>query len=238
MATSKVDVWDLVNTVAPHTRRVLLYGPPGTGKSYLARTAGVEDPNKVYPVPVHSDLAAVELRGHFVHAGDAEGFRWADGPATTAWRNGGRLVLDEVDRASDDALSFLLGVLDDHETAKLVLSTTGETITPHENFTVWATMNGEPEDLPDALADRFPVTVNVTTPNPAAVATLPTDLRRMATALAAHPESDRRIGLRSFLEFARLRKVIEPKVAAQLVFAHRADEVMDSLSMATATEKK
>lgn len=236
MAPKKRNTWALLEAVAEHTRRILLYGPPGTGKSYIARTAGEPDPANVYPIAIHSDLGAYELRGHFVtkHAG----MEWADGPATSAWRNGGRLVLDEIDRASDDALSFLLGVLDDHETARLVLSTTGEVITPHPSFTVWATMNGEPEDLPEALADRFPVTLEITEPNPNAIKALPQDLRRMASALAAHPEPEQRVGLRSFLEFARLRQQVDAEVAAHAVFGVRAQEIIDALGLAAAVDKR
>lgn len=228
--------WEKVEAVAAHSRRILLYGPPGTGKSYIARTGGDVDTDRVYPVTVHSDLGAYELRGHFVTKRD--GMEWADGPATTVWREGGRLVLDEIVRASDDALSFLLGVLDDHETAKLVLSTTGEVITPHEDFSVWATMNGDPEDLPEALADRFPVTVLIDRPNPAAIAVLPKDLRRVATILAVHEDPAQRVGLRSFLEFARLRSNVEATVAAEVVFGTRAQDILDGLEMATVVDKR
>ena len=230
-------VWEAVETVAPYTARILLYGPPGTGKSYLARTAGVQDPLKVHPVAIHSDLAAVELRGHYIQT--AEGFVWVDGPAVTAWRDGGRLVLDEIDRASDDALSFLLGVLDDPETAKLELSTTGEVLTPHQDFTVWATMNGEPDDLPDALADRFPVSLEVLAPNPAAYKRLPTDLRRIAKVMSSVPYDDEgHMPLRNFLEFARLRKSVDETLAAQICFGVAAEEILNAVRLGKEADKR
>jgi len=231
------ELWKAITTVSPYARRILLYGPPGTGKSYLARVAGVQDSEKVYPVAVHSDLAAVELRGHFIQTKD--GFRWVDGPATTAWRNGGRLVLDEIDRAGDDALSFLLGVLDDHETAKLVLGTTGEILTPHPDFTVWATMNGEPDDLPEALADRFPVTMELKAPNPEAFKSLPEDLRRIAQVMAEVPYGDAgHVPLRCFLEFARLREHVEHELAAQVCFGLQAEEILTAVRLAKEVDKR
>jgi hypothetical protein len=216
------EMWGLVGDVAPHARRVLLYGPPGTGKSYVARNAG--NPKNAYPLVVHSDLPAAELRGHFVPQSTG-GLKWMDGPATQAWRDGGRLVLDEIDKAGDDALSFLLGVLDDEATAKLVLGTTGEIITPHKDFTVWATMNGEPEDLPPALQDRFPVTVKIGAPHPAALAALPDDLQALAAKFTVLTQKEGRIGIRSFFEFAKLRPHLGEDRAAALVFGERYGDV-------------
>lgn len=235
-ASKNDTLWELVEAAAPHTRRILLYGPPGTGKSYLARMAGL-DGRDVYPVSIHSDLPAAELRGHFIPTQDG-GMKWMDGPATTAWRSGGRLILDEIDHAGDDALSFLLGVLDDAPTARLVLGTTGEVITPHDRFQVIATMNGEPDDLPPALADRFPVSVMVSAPHPAAIAALPDDLRPIGQSLSAHPDPNRRMPLRSLLEFDRLRAAVGQAHAAMLIFGERAQELVDALDMAKASEVK
>lgn len=237
MDKEMVQQWSRVEKAAPHSRRILLYGPPGTGKSYLARTAGVKDGQEVYPIAIHSDLPAAELRGHFIPTQDG-GMKWMDGPATAAWRSGGRLVLDEIDRAGDDALSFLLGVLDDTPTARLVLGTTGEIITPHPSFSVIATMNGEPEDLPDALADRFPVSVRITEPHPNAIAALSPDLRGLGESLTVHEDANRRIPLRSLLEYDTLRTHIGKDDAAALIFGARAREVIDALELAAVAEPK
>lgn len=214
--TSNAKTWDLIEAVAPHARRVLLFGPPGTGKSYTARTAGVKNPAKVFPIVVHSDLPAAELRGHFVPQKEG-GLKWMDGPAVSAWRSGGRLVLDEIDKAGDDALSFMLGVLDDEKTAMLTLGTTGEVLKPHEEFTVWATMNGIPEDLPEALQDRFPISVQITEPHPGAIAALPPEFRNLAASLSMRTD-DSRIGIRQFYEYARLKDKMNPEHAAELTF--------------------
>lgn len=207
-------IWSVVGRVGPHARRVLLYGPPGTGKSYVARTAGVKPGRTVHPIIIHSDLPAAELRGHFMptQMKDAAGnplpsaeFLWHDGPAVRAWRDGGRLVLDELDKLGDDGLSFILGILDDEETALLELGTTGEVISPHKDFTIWATMNGLPEDLPPALQDRFPTTFHIDAPHPAAIARLPEDLRYAAQKMSIEKSAAKHVGLRSFIEYARLR---------------------------------
>ena len=220
--------WDLVERVAEHCRTLLLYGPPGTGKTFAAHS-NLGD-RTLYTVTLTPDSPAAELRGHYVPQGNQ--FIWQDGPAIKAWRLGGRLVLNEIDLAGGDALSFLLNALDSSETACLTLPT-GEMVRPHPRFQCVATMNGNPsEDLPAALRDRLSVCVKITDAHPEGLASLPQDLQPAAkgTVLAKDPE--RRVTLRSWLAFASLREQVGPAAAAAAVFQARGKDIIDSLKIA------
>lgn len=222
-------VWDLVASVVQHSRSTLLYGPAGTGKSFAAHTADLAG-RPLYSITLTPDTPAAELRGHYVPV--LNEFKWQDGVAIRAWREGGRLVINEIDNAGGDALSFLLNCLDSPETACLSLPT-GEMVRPHERFQAVATMNGNPdEDLPPAIRDRFPVAVEITEAHPQGIARLPRDLQAAAkgTVLASDPA--RRVTLRAWLAFAHLRSSIGDQAAAQAVFQARAGDVLDALKIA------
>lgn len=223
------DIWNLVASAIEHADRILLYGPPGTGKTTAGCRAG--DPSTLYKVTLHEEMPAAELQGFFMPDGDR--FKWHDGLAVRAWRDGARLVLDEVDRASGDALTMLYAILDDPEVAALSLPT-GETVYPRTGFKVVATMNGRPEDLPDALRDRFEVSIEINEANPKAIEALPEDIRRVAESTVANEDPNRRASVRNWKSFASLRKDMGDDLAAQAVFGDRAEEVLDSLRVASA----
>ena len=157
------DCWKQIQAVLGKTRRVLLYGPPGTGKTYSAvkQTAPLNangTPN-VYQVTMTEDTASANLEGFYKPSSDGT-FQWHDGIAIQAWRNGGRLVINEIDHASPDAMTFLHAILDDQDIAMLTLNNDDkETVRPAEGFQVVATTNSPPESLPLALKDRFPVKI-------------------------------------------------------------------------------
>lgn len=225
-------VWDLVASVIQHSRSTLLFGPPGTGKSHAAHTADL-DGRPLFTVTMTPDTPSAELRGHYVPVGNE--FRWQDGPAIRAWREGGRLVINEIDHAGGDSLSFLLACLDSPETACLTLPT-GELVRPVPGFQAVATMNGNPDDeLPPALRDRFPVAIEVTEAHPAGIGQLPQDLQAAAMGSVVASDPARRLTLRAWLAFASLRAQIGAEAAAQAVFRSRAGDVLDALRIAMGT---
>jgi MoxR-like ATPase len=184
----------------------------------------------VLAVTLTEDTPAAELRGHWVPAGGD--FRWQDGPTIAAWRGGHRLGLDEIDRASGAALTWLMGILDDFPTAMLTLPS-GETLRPHSRFSVVATMNGDPAvDLRPALRDRFPVAIHVDAIHPAALAQLPDDLRAVAMTTTFAAEPDRQASVRRWQEFARLREHLGEEMAARACFDPRAEELLTALRVA------
>lgn len=222
--------WNLVQQVADHCRTLLIYGPPGTGKTYAAHS-NLGD-RTLYTLTLTPDSPAAELRGHYVPQGNQ--FVWQDGPAIKAWRLGGRLVLNEIDHAGGDALSFLLNALDSSETACLTLPT-GEMVRPHPRFQCVATMNGNPEqDLPPALRDRFPVCVEINEAHPQGLESLPQDLQAAARGTVLAKDPSRRVTLRSWLAFASLRERVGPDAAAAAVFQARGKDIIDALQIASA----
>lgn len=223
---AKFDRWTVAESVVGAGRgNTLLYGPPGTGKSYAAQSGGVN----VFNVTITPDTPAAELRGHY-HPRGGE-FVWQDGPVVRAMREGSRLVLNEVDHAGGDVLSFLLAALDNPETCRVCLPS-GETVRPAPGFHCVGTMNGQPEDLLPALRDRFAAAIEIEEPHPAAIDALPEDLRNAARGTVSAVGGDR-ITLRSWLAFASLRSTLGAETAAQGLFGERWQAVLDSLTAAT-----
>jgi MoxR-like ATPase len=227
---------DLADVLAAGVSRVLLYGPSGTGKTYAALHHGAGH------VPAErlvctEDLTSGEITGTWMPVGENR-WEWREGPAIRAWRGsgglGGRLVVDEVDRASGDALSTLLAMTDSAESARWRNPETSEWVRPGPQFSVIMTTNIEDlEDIPPSLRDRFPVSIRIDRPHVSALASLSDDLRAPALAGSLGPAS-RRVSLRSFYAFDELRRHLGPTRAAQLVFGDDvATSVLDALSIAS-----
>lgn len=226
---------DFADVLSAGLSRVLLYGPPGTGKTFAALRHGAHQEHTERLVCTE-DLTSGEITGTWMPTGEGR-FEWREGPAIRAWRGsdgkGARLVLDEVDRASGDALATLLAVTDSPESARWRNPETLEWVRPGASFSVVMTSNiDDLEDIPRALRDRFPVSIRIDRPHPGAVARLSSDLRGPALSGSIGPD-DRRVSLRSFYAFDELRRHHGPARAAQLVFGDAvAPGVLDALSIA------
>ena len=226
--------WDAIQAVLSKGMHVLLYGVPGVGKTHVASKTA--DGRPVYKVTLTEETAAAEMRGHYIPRGSE--FVWHDGPGLMAWRNGGRLVADEIDRASGDLLTFMYGLLDDPSVAMLTLPS-GESIKPMAGFQCIATTNCmELESaLPPALLDRFSVRINIDELHPDALARLSPDLRLAAPATLKH-EGVRRISYRQWSAFDGLRSATgDADMAARAVFGDRATDVLNSIALAAAAPK-
>ena len=96
---TETENWVIIDAVIATSKRVLLHGLPGTGKTYAAARQNLGDDNqKVYQITMTEETPAAEIRGHFLPKGDE--MVWMDGPAVLAWKEGARLVINEIDRAS------------------------------------------------------------------------------------------------------------------------------------------
>jgi MoxR-like ATPase len=224
---------DLGDVMDAGVNRVLLYGPPGTGKTFAALRFGVNDEHAERLVCTE-DLTTGEITGTWMPVG-ASRWEWREGPAIRAWREdggqGGRLVVDEVDRASGDALSTLLAMTDSSESARWRNPETAEWVTPGPSFSVVMTTNLEElDDIPRALRDRFPVAIRIDRPHPAALLQLSNDLHAPALA-GSLGDASRRVSLRSFYAYDQLRSHCGPERAARLVFGEHSQAVLDALTI-------
>lgn len=232
----EVTCWnDVTDVLAAGISRILLYGPPGTGKTYAALHLGVD--STAERLVCTEDLTTGEITGTWMPVG-AGRWQWREGPAIRAWRGvaaeGSRLVVDEVDRASGDALSTLLAVTDSPESARWRNPETNEWLKPGPKFSVIMTTNIEDlDDIPPSLRDRFPVRIRIDRPCIDAVKTLSSDLRSPAMSGALGP-SERRVSLRSFYAFDTLRSHYGPRRAAELIFGPaNAVAVLDALDVSS-----
>lgn len=228
MSSNQLVTWIEIDSIVEVSRRVLLHGIPSTGKTYRAEQMAK------YAITLHEASSADELRGSYIPKGSE--FVWNDGICIRAWREGEALVLNEINRASDEVKSFLYVICDNPESAKITLPT-GETVKPAKGFRVIATMNGEPDELSDALRSRFAVTIEVNEPNPDAINSLPEDLRKPALESCTQENPARRLTLRAWIEFAMLRTELgDARLAAKAVFQTRYNEMLSAIALAPKDE--
>ncbi len=223
--------WQKVhNALRSGIDRIILFGPAGTGKTYAGLTLG-DTRGGAFRLACTEDMTNAEVSGSFMP--DAKGgFSWVSGSALKAWNGdgttGGRLVVDEIDKAGGDVLATLLAFTDTPESASWENPETGRIHRPREGFSVIMTTNIENmAELPTALSDRFPVRIRIDQPHPSALTRLSSDLHGIAVSLA--DAGRERVSLRAFYAFDKLRSSLPVGEAAELVFGDRASSILEAM---------
>jgi MoxR-like ATPase len=223
---------DVDDALSAGIDRLILYGPPGTGKTYAGLHHGDVRAGS-FRLICNEDMTAADVTGHFIPTSSGL-WNWAKGSVLRAWEGdgllGGRVVADEIDRASGDVLALLLNMFDSTDSASWQHPETGLIHRPCPGFSVVMTTNIEELRLiPAALRDRFPVTIRIDRPHPNALARLSPHLRGPAAASSDADES-RRFSLLAFYTFDQLcRSGVPFERAAHLIFGPRSFDVLDAL---------
>jgi MoxR-like ATPase len=212
--------------------RLILYGPPGVGKTYAGLVLGDVSAG-AFRLVCTDDMTTADVTGCFI-PNEVGAFQWNYGSALRAWQGdgirGGRLVVDEIDKAGGDVFATLLAMLDTVDSASWTHPTTGQVVRPLAGFSAVMTTNLEDmTELPSALADRFPVRIRISEPHPNALTRLSPDLRDYAVRMA--DAGERRISLRAFYDYDRLRVSLGDKRAASILFGDRASDVLDAIAV-------
>ena len=137
-------------------KNIMIVGETGSGKSFFARAFAAKMKLPYKRINLNGATTPEDLCGQFIPKIDRS-FGWQDGWLTLFMRDGGILVLDELNMASADILAILNSVLDDERSLTLTQKD-GEIINAHRNFFAICTMNLHYEgtkELNLALKDRF-----------------------------------------------------------------------------------
>ena len=147
---------DLNDALENGIDRVILFGPSGIGKTYAGMSIGDVEAG-AFRLVCTEDMTNMDVTGSFMPDGKG-GFQWLNGSALKAWEGngvkGGRLIVDEIDKASGDVYATLLAMLDSPESASWEHPSTGRIHKPKQNFSAIMTTNVENMgELPTALTD-------------------------------------------------------------------------------------
>lgn len=159
------DIWSRQDfEIFDHARskniNVLIYGPTGPGKTTSVEAWAAERNLRMATVSGNASMEPSQMTGKFVSDGNGS-FAWIDGPVTDVVRNGGVLLLDEVNFISPKIYTVLYSLLDGRREITL-LDHHGETIKANQDLTIFATMNPDyigTTPLNFAFRNRFDIQI-------------------------------------------------------------------------------
>lgn len=151
-----VEDFDIFGFAHEHNINVLVEGPTGPGKTTAVMAYAAKNDHAFYAVPSNVGVEPSQLFGKFIPDGDG-GFVWQDGPVTDLVRNGGVLLINEVNFIPPRVATVMFGLLDRRREITL-LDHKSEVVKAHPDLLVVADMNPDysgTQQLNQAFRNRF-----------------------------------------------------------------------------------
>jgi MoxR-like ATPase len=140
---------------------VLLYGEAGTGKTSSSMWVASKLGLPFFAIPSNSALDYTQIVGGYIPNGTGS-LSWADGAVTRLVRNGGVLLIGEVNTLAKNVQQFLMPLLD-YRRSITIMENGSEVIKAHDNLLIIADMNPNyrgTQLLNEAWKDRFEIKLN------------------------------------------------------------------------------
>lgn len=139
-------------------QNVLIEGGAGSGKTISVQAYASARGLRYFNLACHIGIEASHLVGRWIPTADGN-FRWQDGAVTEIVRNGGVLLLNEINFMPERLSTFIFSLLDYRREIQL-MENGGEVIKAHPNLLIVGDMNPNyrgTRPLNQAFADRFQV---------------------------------------------------------------------------------
>lgn len=152
---SEFDVFDFARK---SKMNVLIEGPTGPGKTSAVMAYAAREGRPFYAIPSNVGIEPSQLFGKFIPDGQGS-FVWIDGPVTELARNGGVLLINEVNFVPERVATALFGLLDKRRQI-ILLDHKSEVIDAHDDLLIVADMNPDYEGtrrLNKAFRNRFAI---------------------------------------------------------------------------------
>jgi hypothetical protein len=153
------DDFEIFDYARSNSINVLIYGPTGPGKTTSVEAWAAERQLKLATVSGNATMEPSQMFGKMTMVDGS--WAWIDGPVTDVVRNGGVLLLDEVNFINPKIYTVLYSLMDGRRSITL-LDHLGETIQAHKDLTVYATMNPDyigTTPLNFAFRNRFDIQI-------------------------------------------------------------------------------
>jgi MoxR-like ATPase len=149
--------FEMLDIIKANNQNLLIRGHAGSGKTMCVIAWSSARNYRYYNVSANIGLEPSHLFGMWTPTEVAGVFKWQDGPVTDLVRNGGVLLLNEIDFMPERITTVLFGLLDDRREIQL-LEHGGEVIKAHPDLVIIGDHNPNyrgSRPMNQAWKDRF-----------------------------------------------------------------------------------